>query len=105
MLLVAEDDCAVVGYAAARVLPDGEGYIDFLAVDPVARGHGVGEALVTSLVHALGDRGARPRVCLVVDDRRGAARSLYNRLGFTEETVIVGYCGRSIRPRQSQPHR
>jgi ribosomal protein S18 acetylase RimI-like enzyme len=94
VLLVAEDESIIVGYAAGRVLADGEGYIDFIAVDPAARGRRVGEALVTSLVQALGDQGARPRVCLVVDERRVAARSLYKRLGFTEETVIVGYRGR-----------
>ncbi len=102
VLLVAEDDHAVVGYAAGRVLVDGEGYVDFIAVDTPARGRRVGEALVSSLVDALAAQGARPRVCLVVDDRRVAARSLYKRLGFTEETVIAGYRGRRVRrPRRS----
>jgi ribosomal protein S18 acetylase RimI-like enzyme len=85
------DDGAFRGYAAGRVMPDGEGYVDFVGVTPDARGEGLGRALVTSIVAELATRGGRPRVCLTVQEHRAPARALYNSLGFRQDAAIVGY--------------
>ena len=36
VIVYATRDGAVCGYAAGRIQPDGEGYIDYVGVDPVA---------------------------------------------------------------------
>ena len=47
VVLVAEGNGdGVVGYVAGRIHPDGEGYIDFLAVSPSCRRQGLGRRLV-----------------------------------------------------------
>lgn len=86
VLLVADG-----GYAAGRVTPDGEGYIDFVAVEETARGAGLGRRLVIALVARLAAAGARKQVCLTVQEHRAGARRLYEALGFEAEIVIVGY--------------
>ena len=83
------------GYAAGRVTPDGEGYIDFVAVEENARGAGLGRRLVTALVARLVAAGARKQVCLTVQEHRNGARRLYAALGFEVDIVIVGYRKRS----------
>ncbi len=52
---------AIVGYAAGQIHPDGEGYIDFLAVDPAVRATGLGRSLVITLTRGLLDRERVPR--------------------------------------------
>ena len=79
------------GYGAGRVTPDGEGYIDFVAVEEAARGAGLGRRLVTALVARLVAAGARQQVCLTVQEHREGARRLYAALGFEVDVVIVGY--------------
>jgi ribosomal protein S18 acetylase RimI-like enzyme len=79
------------GYAAGRVTPDGEGYIDFVAVQEEDRGAGLGRRLVTALVARLVAAGARKQVCLTVQEHREGARRLYATLGFEVDIVIVGY--------------
>ena len=81
----------VVGYAAGEIHGDGEGFVDFLAVDPAARRGGVGRRLVVALTRELVDRSPLGRVALTVQDHRAPARALYERLGFRPEGSIVGY--------------
>lgn len=78
-------------YAAGRVQPDGEGYIDFVAVHHDARRAGLGHLLVTALARRLVERSTSRRVALTVQDRRTPARALYARLGFRRELSVVGY--------------
>jgi ribosomal protein S18 acetylase RimI-like enzyme len=82
---------ALAGYAAGEVHEDGEGYIDFLAVDPAARGRGLGRRLTVALTRQLLDRSPQPRVALTVQDSREPARALYRRLGFRAAGVLVAY--------------
>lgn len=81
----------VVGYAAGEIHGDGEGFVDFLAVDPAVRRGGVGRRLVVVLTRELLDRSPLGRVALTVQDHRAPARALYERLGFRPEGSIVGY--------------
>lgn len=92
VVLVAEDGHGgVAGYAAGEVAHDGEGFIDFVAVDPTCRGAGVGRQLVEAVTRRVLDRSTLGRVCLTVQDRRTPARALYARLGFRSEGSLVAY--------------
>jgi len=82
-----------VGYAVGQVLPDGEGYVDYLGVVAAARGRGIGRRLVTALCRDLLERAPLGRVALTVEDPRAPARALYATLGFRIEASIVGYRG------------
>jgi len=78
----------LVGYVAVERQPGGDGYIDFVGVDPELRGRGYGERLVRAGIDALRARGCG-RISLTVREDNPAARALYRRLGFQEERVIA----------------
>lgn len=92
LVLVAVDDAGrVLGYAAGAVHDDGEGYVDFVVVDPAAYRTGIGKRLVTSLTRQLLDRSPLGRVALTVQERRAPARALYAHLGFRPDGILVGH--------------
>jgi ribosomal protein S18 acetylase RimI-like enzyme len=92
VVLVADDGHGgVAGYAAGEVHDDGEGFIDFVAVDPASRGTGVGRQLVVAITRQLLDRSMLGRVCLTVQDHRTPARTLYERLGFRPAGSLIAY--------------
>jgi ribosomal protein S18 acetylase RimI-like enzyme len=90
-IVATADDGTVSGYAAGRIQPDGEGYIDYVGVVPAARGQGIGRLLITALAPELLDAASKKQVALVVNDDRVAARALYASLGFAPVTSMVGY--------------
>jgi ribosomal protein S18 acetylase RimI-like enzyme len=81
----------VAGSAASEVHGDGEGFIDFVVVDPAARGAGVGRQLVVALTRELLGRASLGRVGLTVQDHRTPARALYAQLGFRPDGSLVAY--------------
>lgn len=89
--LVAEEDGRFLGYVAGRVQPDGEGFIDFMAVVPAGRRTGVGRRLLVEAARQLVDRSTTGTVSLLVHDRRAPARALYASLGFRSVLSMVGY--------------
>lgn len=92
VVLVADDGGGrVLGYAAGKVQDDGEGFVDFVVVDPAARGTGVGRLLVVALTRELLDRSPLTKVSLLVQDHRTPARALYDQLGFRLEESLVAY--------------
>jgi ribosomal protein S18 acetylase RimI-like enzyme len=92
VVLVADDGRGgVVGYVAGEVHADGEGFIDFLVVDPAVRRAEVGRRLVMAVARGLVDRSPLGRVALTVQDHRLPARRLYERLGFRAEGSLVAY--------------
>jgi ribosomal protein S18 acetylase RimI-like enzyme len=90
LLLVARAGDAVVGSVALVldgdfgevITSDAEAAFRMLAVDPCARGRGVGELLVTECL-ARARAAGRQRMVLSTDPRMTAAHRLYARLGFT----------------------
>jgi ribosomal protein S18 acetylase RimI-like enzyme len=79
------------GYAAGRVQPDGNAYVDFVAVDPSARGAGAGRRLLGALVGRLLPASTSGEVHLTVQEHRTPARALYASLGFHPDIAFVGY--------------
>ncbi len=80
-----------LGYAAGQVHPDGEGYLDFIAVPDAARGRGTGRDLVVTISRWLVENAPKRDVHLTVQDHRAPARRLYESLGFHQSLSIVGY--------------
>jgi ribosomal protein S18 acetylase RimI-like enzyme len=79
---------AIVGYAYGRMEPrsynellDTCGKLHDVLVDESARGHGLGEKLVSEVVRGLTERGA-PRVVLLTAVQNEAAQHLFKKLGF-----------------------
>ena len=79
---------AIVGYAYGRMEPrsynellDTCGKLHDVLVDESARGHGLGEQLVSEVVRRLTERGA-PRVVLLTAVQNEAAQHLFKKLGF-----------------------
>lgn len=92
IIIVAELDGAVTGYA--RVVPKTPILenahvrgIFGLAVDPSARGKGVGEALVRGAIDRARELGAH-KLMLHVFSTNAGARRLYERCGFRVEAVL-----------------
>jgi ribosomal protein S18 acetylase RimI-like enzyme len=90
VLLVAErtGDGAIVGNAYGRLEPrsynellDSCGKLHDVLVDESARGHGLGEQLVSEVVRRLTEKGA-PRVLLLTAVQNEAAQRLFKKLGF-----------------------
>jgi len=80
-LSFAEDGDRTVGFALSRLLID-EAELLLLAVEPHARGHGVGRALIERTVTIAAGKGAR-RLLLEVRDGNQAF-DLYTEAGFGE---------------------
>jgi len=87
--IAAEMDGYLVGYAGA-LWHDDEAHVMNLAVDPAARGHGVGTVLLSELLARLLDRGVR-RATLEVREHNAAARALYESAGFRAVGARPGY--------------
>lgn len=88
VLLAAEVDGRVVGYAYAGIEPMSwkelrgpAGFIHDVVVDEAARGAGVGTQLMEAAAAWLEEAGA-PRVMLWTADQNQAARRLFERIGF-----------------------
>ena len=60
-----------------------EGFIDYLAVKPSARGKGIGTRLLQTALHWIFDDRRLPQAALTVSDWRHGARRLYEQTGFT----------------------
>jgi RimJ/RimL family protein N-acetyltransferase len=93
VVLVAEQDGGVVGYAYGRLedrdwnaLLDAHGGFHDIWVEEVAREHGAGRALVGGMVAALTSLGA-PRVVLQASTRNPSAQRLFASLGFRPTMV------------------
>ncbi|UCC69716.1 MAG: GNAT family N-acetyltransferase [Armatimonadota bacterium] len=77
----------------AKDAPSSAGYLHMLAVAPEHRGHGLGRALVLSVLQRLGQMGLRGAL-LTTDDFRLPAIKLYLDLGFRPEFTHGSHCER-----------
>jgi N-acetylglutamate synthase len=73
---------------AYGVIVDGLLVLEAVATDPAARGRGHGRAMLTALMAAASECGARDAALQVVADN-APARALYTRLGFSSD--LYGY--------------
>src|SRR5262245_11823429 len=88
VVLVAEKDGAVIGYAYAAIegydymsLRGPAGVLHDLIVHPEHRAHGVGRVLLDATLSYLRSRGA-PRVVLSTAERNESAQRFFERMGF-----------------------
>jgi ribosomal-protein-alanine N-acetyltransferase len=86
---VATPELALVGYAGVWVVLD-EGHITNVAVDPDYRRQGIAAMLLTQLLKAACEKGAR-RFTLEVKSTNEAAITLYERFGFRAAGRRRGY--------------
>lgn len=86
-MLVARDADAVFGSVMTGF--DGHrGWVYYLAVDPAARGAGLGRALMAAAEAWLRTRGA-PKLQLMVRGDNAAALGFYEALGLARQDVVV----------------
>jgi ribosomal protein S18 acetylase RimI-like enzyme len=98
LAFVAEEDGALVGFALAqRVAPTVAKLTDLYVVRESRRA-GLGARLVHELVSALDDDGVE-HLDLEVLSGNAAARSIYQRWGFVEHTLVLGAPVASLRER------
>ena len=94
VVLVAEDDGAVVGYVAGHLTTVSTmslvplATMESIYVEPSARGRGVGGILAAALIHWATDRGAAQMRVTAYAANQGAVR-LYQRLGFTPHELTL----------------
>ena len=88
IVLVAEDDGGVVGYAYATMegpdwmsLRGPAGALQDILVDPARRGRGIGSALLEAVVAELEHKGA-PQIVLSTAFHNAAAQHLFEKAGF-----------------------
>jgi len=93
VLLVAEVEAGVIGYALAAIedydwmsLRGPAAVLHDLVVDPGYRGRGVGRVLLDATLSRLRSRGA-PRVVLSTAERNESAQRLFERMGFRRTMV------------------
>ncbi len=83
IIFAAVDGLRVLGYICASVnhAPH-EGFIEYLAVRPAARGRGLGTRLVQTALRWIFEEHRLPQAALCVSEWRGNARRLYEAAGF-----------------------
>jgi ribosomal protein S18 acetylase RimI-like enzyme len=65
-----------------------QGFVAYMAVEPDARRHGVGKALLTAAEDAARARGL-PFVSLMVTESNASARELYAQAGYVTERRLL----------------
>jgi ribosomal protein S18 acetylase RimI-like enzyme len=85
------DGLRLLGYACASInRAPREGFIDYLAVRPSARGKGIGGRLLRAAQRWIFEERQLPQAALCVSDWRSDARRLYERAGFALHASGVG---------------
>ncbi len=86
LVLLAEVDGSIVGYAVARQRRPRAVHLNDIYVQPHVRGRGVAKELIAAITSEMRDRGAEI-LTLGVDLTNTVARTVYRRLGFREDSV------------------
>ncbi len=83
VIFAAADGLRLLGYVCASVnRAPREGFIEYLAVRPAARGRGIGARLVETALRWTFEERRLPQATLCVSEWRGNARRLYEAAGF-----------------------
>lgn len=90
--MVAERDGAVLGYAYAGAYRPRPAYgatvENSIYVSPVAKGQGIGKALLARLIEEAEARGFRQMIAVIGDSENHASRALHTSLGFELTGVL-----------------
>ena len=86
LVLIAELDGDVAGYAVARQPNPRRAHLNDIYVRPAARRRGVAKELIGAVTSEMRERGVEA-LTLGVDVRNTVARTVYRRLGFREDSV------------------
>lgn len=90
VIFAATDGLRLLGSVCVSVnQAPAEGFIDYLAVKPVARGRGVGSRLLQTALHWTFSIRNLPQAALCVTNWRDDARRLYERAGFTLQATGI----------------
>ena len=93
VVFAATDGLRVLGYVCASVnTAPREGFVEYLAVRPTARGRGLGARLVETALRWIFEGRRLPQAALCVSEWRGNARRLYEAAGFR-----LAASGRAVR--------
>lgn len=91
-LIIAVENGQLIGYHFCKIEPESQsGYIDFIGTDPAVRNRGIGADLLAPGLDWMLSAPAIQRVNLTVNADNQAARSLYEKFGFTTDRVMSGY--------------
>ena len=97
-IFAATDGLRLLGYVCVSVnRAPREGFIDYLAVKPTARGRGIGVGLLRTALRWTFEERRLPQAGLCVSEWRGGARRLYEHAGFTLSASGIG-ARRQLRP-------
>ena len=83
-VIVAEENCRVVGFAAYS-----DSTLKWLYVNPIYSGQGIGTSLAHTAISSITETGSRI-VSVQVLDGNTPARRLYEKLGFTLRKTVPG---------------
>ncbi len=90
-IFAAADGLRLLGYVCVSVNhAPREGFIDYLAVKPSARGRGIGARLLQTALRWTFETQRLPQAALCVSEWRGGARRLYEQAGFTLTASGIG---------------
>ncbi|NND83653.1 MAG: GNAT family N-acetyltransferase [Acidimicrobiia bacterium] len=90
-LRMAWDGDRLAGFCWTKIHPNGFGEIYVIGLHPDYHGRGWGKALVMEGLRHLGDARGCPRGMLYVDAANAAAKSTYERIGFTSVSIDRSY--------------
>ncbi len=90
-IFAAADGLRLLGYICVSVnRAPREGFIDYLAVKPSARGRGIGARLLQTALRWTFETQDLPQAALCVSEWRGGARRLYEQAGFALTASGIG---------------
>ena len=91
VVFTATDGLRLLGYVCVSVnRAPREGFIEYLAVKPIARGRGIGGHLLQRALRWTFDEQRLPQAALCVSEWRAGARRLYEQVGFRLSASGIG---------------
>jgi RimJ/RimL family protein N-acetyltransferase len=96
-LFLAVDTDRLLGYHFCKIEPPSDsGYVDFIGMDPDARGRGIGADLLAAGLDWMLAAPSTMKINLTVNADNTAARALYGKFGFVTDRIMCGYRKRIV---------